>query len=197
MRPCIPTFTRLVLRHRSSRSFQSARVWPVAHARAFQSYRATARYVHTSSTWFNAEQCGNVNTKPRNTSSGGTPVGKVEQPKLMIAFTCKKCDKRSSHTMSRQAYTGGTVLITCPHCKNRHLIADHLKIFSDSKITIQDILKSKGESVSQNLDDLVFEDIPEELKKTMGAYAKDAPKDLKDGLKQDTVHSLPEEEKIN
>lgn len=53
---------------------------------------------------------------------------KVDKPDMMIAFTCKKCDTRSSHVMSKQAYTSGTVLITCPGCKNRHLIADHLKV---------------------------------------------------------------------
>lgn len=53
---------------------------------------------------------------------------KVDKPEMMIAFTCKKCDTRSSHVMSKQAYTSGTVLITCPGCKNRHLIADHLKV---------------------------------------------------------------------
>lgn len=77
--------------------------------------------------------------------------------------------------MSKQAYTKGTVLITCPGCKNRHLIADHLKIFSDNKITIEDILGAKGESVSQTTDDLAFDDIPESLKKLIGHHAKDAP----------------------
>jgi hypothetical protein len=30
--------------------------------------------------------------------------------------------------MSKQGYHHGTILITCPGCKNRHLIADHLKV---------------------------------------------------------------------
>lgn len=66
-----------------------------------------------------------------NTSVGNgnnTAQIKVDKPEMMIAFTCKKCDTRSSHIMSKQAYTSGTVLITCPSCKNRHLIADHLKV---------------------------------------------------------------------
>lgn len=29
---------------------------------------------------------------------------KVDDPQLMIAFTCKKCDTRSSHTFSKQSY---------------------------------------------------------------------------------------------
>ncbi|ODQ78644.1 hypothetical protein BABINDRAFT_18917, partial [Babjeviella inositovora NRRL Y-12698] len=101
---------------------------------------------------------------------------KVEKPSLMIAFTCKKCDTRSSHVMSKQSYTSGTVLIQCPQCKVRHLIADHLKIFSDKKITIEDILSAKGESASLTPDDLAFEDIPKKLQALIGHHAKDAPK---------------------
>lgn len=72
--------------------------------------------------------------------------------------------------MSKQAYTKGTVLIQCPGCKNRHLIADHLKIFSDHSINIEDILKAKGENVSQSAEDLVLEDIPEKLKPMLSKY---------------------------
>lgn len=122
-----------------------------------------------------------------------TKVGsfKVDKPMLMIAFTCKKCDTRSSHTMSKQAYTGGTVLITCPSCKSKHLIADHLKIFRDDKVTIEDILRAKGESVSSTTDDLAFEDIPKDLQAVIGHHAKDAPENLKQKLDNETIHSLP------
>ncbi|CCG83407.1 DNL zinc finger domain-containing protein [Taphrina deformans PYCC 5710] len=51
--------------------------------------------------------------------------------------------------MTKQAYTKGTVLIQCPSCKNRHLIADNLKIFSDTNINIEDILREKGESIEK------------------------------------------------
>lgn len=83
---------------------------------------------------------------------------------LMLAFTCKKCNDRSSHLISKQAYQGGTVLVQCPHCKNRHLIADHLKIFNDKSITIEDILALQGESVGKECQDLVFDELPEKLK---------------------------------
>lgn len=122
---------------------------------------------------------------------------KVDKPMLMIAFTCKKCNTRSSHTMSKQAYTGGTVLITCPSCKNRHLIADHLKIFRDERVTIEDILKAQGESVSSSTEDLVFEDIPKELQSVIGHHAKDALEDLRQKLDNETVHVLPENRKTD
>lgn len=83
--------------------------------------------------------------------------------------------------MSKQAYTKGTVLIQCPSCTVRHLISDHLKIFSDQHITIEDILNAKGESVSLTTDDLAFEDIPESLKGVLGKYTKDGePKEDSD-----------------
>ncbi|GAB7360971.1 hypothetical protein MBLNU230_g0954t1 [Neophaeotheca triangularis] len=70
---------------------------------------------------------------------------KAEEPSYELTFTCKKCTERSSHRMTKQAYHSGTVLITCPGCKNRHLIADHLKVFSDTSVTIEDIMKEKGQ----------------------------------------------------
>lgn len=53
---------------------------------------------------------------------------KEEQPSYEMTFTCRKCLERSSHKISKQGYHHGTILITCPGCKNRHLISDHLKV---------------------------------------------------------------------
>ena len=90
------------------------------------------------------------------------------KPKLQITFTCKACDHRSSHEMTKQAYTSGTVLIQCPSCKNRHLIADNLKIFSDSRINVEDILKAKGQSIQKGyLQDGDIELLPDEAPKQL------------------------------
>ena len=70
---------------------------------------------------------------------------KAQEPAYEITFTCRKCLERSSHRITKQAYHFGTTLITCPGCKNRHLISDHLKIFSDKSITLEDILREKGQ----------------------------------------------------
>ncbi|ODQ50009.1 zf-DNL-domain-containing protein, partial [Saitoella complicata NRRL Y-17804] len=59
------------------------------------------------------------------------------------------CSNRSSHHVSKQAYHNGTVLITCPGCRNRHLIADHLKTFSDDRITLEDILAKDGVKIKK------------------------------------------------
>ena len=109
-------------------------------------------------------------TSPENNRNKAT--FKADKPQYLLAFTCKKCNTRSAHTISKQAYHHGTVLVKCPHCNNRHLIADHLKIFSDTHITIQDIMRAKGEEVSTSTDDLVLEEIPESLKGLLGKYAQ-------------------------
>lgn len=67
--------------------------------------------------------------------------------KMLIGFTCKVCEDRSHHVMSKHSYTKGVVLIQCPGCKNRHLIADNLGWFRDSKTTIEDLVKEKGEAI--------------------------------------------------
>lgn len=49
--------------------------------------------------------------------------------------------------MSKLAYTKGVVLIECPGCQNRHLIADNLGWFRDSRTTVEDLIREKGEAV--------------------------------------------------
>jgi protein import protein ZIM17 len=72
------------------------------------------------------------------------PEARGEVPSYALVVTCKQCNTRSAHKISKQGYHHGTVLVTCPGCKNRHLMADHLNIFSDERITLEDILEEKG-----------------------------------------------------
>ncbi len=66
-------------------------------------------------------------------------------PTYELTFTCKPCLHRSTHRVSHRGYHHGTVLITCPSCKNRHVMADHLKIFEDKAFTVEDLMREKGE----------------------------------------------------
>jgi len=77
-------------------------------------------------------------------------------PRLQMTFTCtvENCGKRSTHQFTKQAYEKGIVLIQCPGCHNRHLIADHLGWFKESteegKLrTVEDLLRARGESVTR------------------------------------------------
>ncbi|KAF4610732.1 hypothetical protein D9613_006652 [Agrocybe pediades] len=79
-------------------------------------------------------------------------------PKLALTFTCTvpNCGERSTHQFTKHAYEKGVVLVQCPGCKNRHLIADHLGWFKDGtkdgKLpTIEDIIRDKGEKVRKGI----------------------------------------------
>jgi hypothetical protein len=93
---------------------------------------------------FSSPHADSTQTQPLSTA--GTPVGvsrsdaellsklgdgsaaSADVPSYAMVFTCKKCGERSAHKISKQGYHHGTVLITCPGCKGRHLMADHLKV---------------------------------------------------------------------
>uniref|UniRef100_V5F2K3 DNL-type domain-containing protein n=1 Tax=Kalmanozyma brasiliensis (strain GHG001) TaxID=1365824 RepID=V5F2K3_KALBG len=80
-----------------------------------------------------------------------TPIGQIEQ-RLAITFTCTvdACGHRSSHEFSKRSYTKGIVIVQCPGCKNRHLIADNLSWFTESEgepRTIEQMIEAKGGKV--------------------------------------------------
>ncbi|KAK4049544.1 hypothetical protein OIV83_004041 [Microbotryomycetes sp. JL201] len=106
-----------------------------------------------------------------------TPIGQIDR-RLQITFTCtapvpmttthttdtqtKPCHHRSTHEFSKKSYEKGIVLVECPACQNRHLIADNLGWFSSTPSTahpqglpigtkqprtIEDLMREKGEQV--------------------------------------------------
>ncbi|KAK7041702.1 hypothetical protein VNI00_008991 [Paramarasmius palmivorus] len=86
------------------------------------------------------------------TSSQALP--EAMEPKLQMTFTCTvtDCGTRSTHEFTKRSYERGIVIVQCPGCKNRHLIADHLGWFKESteegKLrTVEDLLRAKGEKV--------------------------------------------------
>ncbi|KLT44023.1 zf-DNL-domain-containing protein, partial [Cutaneotrichosporon oleaginosum] len=94
-------------------------------------------------------------------STGKQPIGRVE-PRLSLTFTCQAgpekeqdvCGHRSSHEFSRKSYEKGVVIIQCPECKARHLIADHLGWFNEvtgdgQHKTVEELVKAKGEKVTR------------------------------------------------
>lgn len=80
-------------------------------------------------------------------SSQHTP--EAVQPRLQLTFTCTvpQCGTRSTHEFTKHSYTKGIVLVQCPGCKNRHLIADNLGWFAESKgepRTVEEIVRAHG-----------------------------------------------------
>ncbi|CAH7676608.1 DNL zinc finger-domain-containing protein [Phakopsora pachyrhizi] len=68
------------------------------------------------------------------------------------------CGHRNQHEFSRQSFESGIVLVQCPNCLNRHLIADNLQWFTSNPTSddpnfrmdlrnIVEIMRSKGEVV--------------------------------------------------
>jgi hypothetical protein len=85
---------------------------------------------------------------PKNQAASNEQDEQVDpKHQMLIGFTCKVCSERSHHVMSKLAYTKGVVLIECPGCENRHLIADNLGWFRDGKTTVEDLVKEKGEGI--------------------------------------------------
>ncbi|MBW0540529.1 hypothetical protein O181_080244 [Austropuccinia psidii MF-1] len=94
-----------------------------------------------------------------------------QKPRMRIQFTCTastnqnqnsnhQCGHRNDHEFSSHAYHHGIVIVQCPACLNRHLIADHLQWFTSNKTsndpnffndhkTIVDLMKSKGQNVKR------------------------------------------------
>ncbi|OAP61971.1 hypothetical protein AYL99_04174 [Fonsecaea erecta] len=98
-----------------------------------------------------------INRYNSSLSVPGTPPSPAkaqDEPSYELSFTCKPCLYRSTHRITKHGYHRGTVLVTCPSCKARHVIADHLKIFLDKSSTLEDILRKKaaaGEDISKLL----------------------------------------------
>lgn len=84
--------------------------------------------------------------RPRSANAAAnTP----KQPSYELTFTCVPCGSRSAHNVSKQGYHHGSVLITCPSCRNRHVISDHLNIFGNRSLTVEDLMRDKGRLVKR------------------------------------------------
>lgn len=84
-----------------------------------------------------------------SSSPDSTIPRKQLEPHYRLTFTCVPCTERSTHIVSKQGYHKGSVLITCPSCRNRHVISDNLNIFGDRKINVEELLREKGQLVKR------------------------------------------------
>jgi protein import protein ZIM17 len=68
--------------------------------------------------------------------------------KMLLRFTCKKCDDTVTKTISKKSYEEGVVVVRCT-CDAQHLIADHLGWFGRKGDTVESILAERGETVQR------------------------------------------------
>lgn len=71
------------------------------------------------------------------------------------------------------------VIITCPGCKNNHLIADHLGYFDDDSSTIEKLMEAKGQVVTRQIVDANVIDMTEEELVKMKVGKGDEPNEGK------------------
>ncbi|KHJ35333.1 putative dnl zinc finger domain-containing protein [Erysiphe necator] len=81
-------------------------------------------------------------------ANGNEPI-ETPRDEYELTFTCQPCGARSTHRISKQGYHHGSVLVSCPNCKNRHVISDQLKIFGDKITNIEDLLREQGHYVQK------------------------------------------------
>ncbi|XP_068695216.1 DNL-type zinc finger protein-like [Montipora foliosa] len=112
-------------------------------------------------------------------TKASTPLCSIEKSaKFQLVFTCSVCETRSKMIISKQAYNKGVVIVRCPRCNNKHLIADNLGWFFDEKRNIEDIMAEKGETVNKLPGSDCLEFLTEDK---MDSIDKDRPKkDKKD-----------------
>ncbi|KAA8496518.1 DNL-type zinc finger protein [Porphyridium purpureum] len=94
-------------------------------------------------------QGGHDTTGQRKKSKASGPIGADQ---FLLAFTCNVCETRVARKIKKLAYNKGVVIVECPGCANRHLIADNLDWFhwltdEQKNKTVEDFAREKGQTV--------------------------------------------------
>ena len=91
--------------------------------------------------------------QPAAKPAGGQKKPKTKTDRFEVQFTCNVCEGANAHSISRHAYTKGTVIVTCPHCKAAHLIADNLNWIENDFRNLEEFMEKRGTPVSRVVTD--------------------------------------------
>ena len=90
--------------------------------------------IGSSSFWDKADSSSNASFDTTTSDLTGNKNGiiisneyaSVVSKKFKIQYTCKKCDTRNEHAVTRLAYRKGVVIAQCKGCFTKHWLADNL-----------------------------------------------------------------------
>jgi hypothetical protein len=107
-----------------------------------------------------------------SSSSSGSGGGSANKPafvnrKLELQYTCKVCETRNCHKVSRIAYNKGVVIAVCKGCMSQHLISDNLGFTRQFDGNIEEYFKEQGEESVFRVNEDVFN-----LEKVLGLNTK-------------------------
>eukprot|EP00659_Diplonema_papillatum_P001713 gene1713-2590_t len=76
---------------------------------------------------------------------GGSGIGPGDAD-MALLFECRVCKTQAVKQFSKTSYNTGVVLIECPGCRNKHVIADNLGWFHDmgENNNIEKQMKAEG-----------------------------------------------------
>eukprot|EP00980_Cylindrotheca_fusiformis_P007948 scaffold1697_cov120-Cylindrotheca_fusiformis.AAC.30 len=121
--------------------------------------RRYQRYFSSKADGENSVENSQKEIKEEGSTDLGLPGAQKGGKKLAIVYTCTVCNTRAAKQFTEQAYRHGVVIVQCPGCNNRHLIADNLGFFEDETDgwNIEKAMAKLGENVKVVNDDNVLE----------------------------------------
>jgi len=125
--------------------------------------------------------------------ASGSAKPKSKTDRFLLQFWCNVCNASNQHSISRLAYTRGTVIVTCAACNSAHLVADNLQWIRDDFSNVEQLMAERGAPVSRVVRDGPAAEAAQTLAvpETADAPSPEAMKTM-DGISADQDLAVPE-----